>query len=100
MLDTLRRDPIVVEAIEKLRSDDRVVVRRAGEPDAGGKCVVYWMQHAQRAEDNPALDVAVRLGNEIGKPVVVFFAPVPFYPNAIFATIVSWRMESHTSLKG
>ena len=71
-----------MEAIEKLRSDDRVVVRRAGEPDAGGKCVVYWMQHAQRAEDNPALDVAVRLGNEIGKPVVVFFAPVPFYPNA------------------
>jgi deoxyribodipyrimidine photo-lyase len=40
------------------------------------------MQRAQRALDNSALDVAVRLGNELGKPVVVFFAPVPFYPGA------------------
>jgi deoxyribodipyrimidine photo-lyase len=40
------------------------------------------MQRAQRALDNAALDVAVRLGNEVGKPVVVFFAPVPFYPGA------------------
>jgi deoxyribodipyrimidine photo-lyase len=32
--------------------------------------------------DNPALDVAVRIGNTLHKPVVVFFAPVPFYPGA------------------
>ena len=36
----------------------------------------------QRASDNPALNVAVKLANELGKPVVVFFAPVPFYPHA------------------
>jgi deoxyribodipyrimidine photo-lyase len=28
------------------------------------------------------LDVAVELGNELGKPVVAFLAPTPFYPNA------------------
>jgi deoxyribodipyrimidine photo-lyase len=68
--------------LDNLRDDPRVTVRRSGEPDAGGNCVVYWMQRSQRAVDNPALDVAVRLGNELGKPVVVFFAPVPFYPGA------------------
>jgi deoxyribodipyrimidine photo-lyase len=36
------------------------------------------MQRAQRALDNPALDVAIEIGNELRKPVVVFFAPVPF----------------------
>jgi deoxyribodipyrimidine photo-lyase len=40
------------------------------------------MQRAQRALDNPALEVAVRAANALGKPCVVFFAPVPFYPNA------------------
>ncbi len=43
---------------------------------------MYWMQRAQRALDNPALDLAVNVGNELWKPVVVFFAPVPFYPHA------------------
>jgi deoxyribodipyrimidine photo-lyase len=40
------------------------------------------MQRAQRGVDNPALDVAIAAGNTLGKPVVVFFAPVPFYPHA------------------
>jgi deoxyribodipyrimidine photo-lyase len=40
------------------------------------------MQRAQRGVDNPALDVAVHAANELRKPVVVFFAPIPFYPHA------------------
>ncbi|MGA9814398.1 MAG: deoxyribodipyrimidine photo-lyase [Terriglobales bacterium] len=68
--------------IETLSQDDRITVRRGGAPDPEGSCVIYWMQRAQRASDNPALDVAVRAGNELKKPVVVFFAPVPFYPRA------------------
>jgi deoxyribodipyrimidine photo-lyase len=71
-----------MNAIEKMSQDARVTVRRAGTPDVDDQCVVYWMQRAQRAWDNPALDVAVALGNELDKPVVVFFAPVPFYPGA------------------
>ena len=69
-------------SLEKLSTDPRVTARRRGVPDPYGQCVVYWMQRTQRAVDNAALDLAVRLGNELGKPVVAFFAPVPFYPGA------------------
>ncbi len=67
--------------LEALISDPRLTVRRSGAPAAGG-CVVYWMQRAQRALDNPALDVAVAAANNLHQPVVIFFAPVPFYPHA------------------
>jgi deoxyribodipyrimidine photo-lyase len=40
------------------------------------------MQRAQRALDNPALDVAVEVANTLRQSVVIFFAPVPFYPHA------------------
>ena len=62
--------------------DPRVTVRKPGAPNPEGECVVYWMQRALRALDNPALEAAVELGNELSKPVVVFLAPVPFYPHA------------------
>lgn len=44
--------------------------------------MVYWMQRSQRPTDNPALDLAVNVGNELKQPVVVFLAPVSFYPHA------------------
>lgn len=68
--------------LEALLTNPRVQIRRAGSPNLDGACVVYWMQRAQRSWDNPALDLAVEAGNALGKPVVVFFAPVPFYPHA------------------
>lgn len=83
-----------------LLGDPRVRVRRPGDlgsadpgdhpdhpdhPDHNGRCVIYWMQRAQRAQDNPALDLAIELGNELGRPVVVFLGLVPFYPHA------NWR---------
>jgi deoxyribodipyrimidine photo-lyase len=40
------------------------------------------MQRAQRATDNPALDVAIVAANELRKPVAVFFGLHPKYPNA------------------
>jgi deoxyribodipyrimidine photo-lyase len=40
------------------------------------------MQRSQRGFDNPALDVAVTAANLLNLPVVVHFAPVPFYPHA------------------
>jgi len=58
---------------------DRVTIRRSGTPV--GRCVVYWMQRAQRAHDNPALDLTVDFANLLGLPVVVFLGIVP-YPNA------------------
>jgi len=69
-------------SFEKLAENPRVRVRRKGEPDHEGSCVVYWMQRSQRGIDNLALDVAVDAANALNKPVVAYFAPVPFYPNA------------------
>ena len=71
-----------MDPLDQLVTNPRVTVRRAGAPDPEGTCVVYWMQRAQRGVDNPALDVAVDAANALGKPVVVFFAPVPYYPHA------------------
>jgi deoxyribodipyrimidine photo-lyase len=71
-----------MDELDRLSSNARVAIRRSGEPDQDGKCVVYWMQRAQRALDNPALEVAVQAANLLGKPCVVFFAPVPLYPHA------------------
>src|SRR5271169_3248347 len=68
--------------LEQFSSDPRVTVRRGGSADPSGRCVVYWMQRAQRALDNPALDVAIEAANALNQPVVIFFAPVPFYPHA------------------
>ncbi len=37
-----------------------------------GKFVLCWLHHAIRDHENPALDVAVTLGNAIGRPVLVY----------------------------
>ena len=74
--------PKIPEEIVRLSEQPRVTVRRAGAPLAEGRCVVYWMQRAQRVTGNPALDVAIAAGNLLGLPVVVFFAVVANFPNA------------------
>lgn len=71
-----------MNTISQLTEDPRVRIRHPGSPHADGSCVVYWMQRAQRGIDNPALDAAIHAGNILGKPVVVYFAPVPYYPHA------------------
>jgi deoxyribodipyrimidine photo-lyase len=72
----------LVDELSRLASNARITVRRSGVPDADGQCVIYWMQRAQRTLDNPALETAVKAANLLGKPCVVFLAPVPFYPHA------------------
>ncbi len=57
-------------------------MRRSGPPRKQGKCVVYWMQRAVRAVENPALDVAIEAANILGIPVVIYFGVIPNYPNA------------------
>lgn len=68
-------------SLHELAADRRVQVRRNGPPDGEGRCVVYWMQHAQRVLDNPALELAVQAANELKKPLVVFLSIFP-YPGA------------------
>ncbi len=60
----------------------RVTVRRDGAPDPAGKCVVYWMQRAQRGVDNHAVNLAVEVANELGLPLVVYFAGISNFPHA------------------
>lgn len=53
-----------------LAAQPRVTVRNRAELRPAGSCVVYWMQRTQRGHDNPALDLAIRVGNLIDKPIV------------------------------
>ena len=47
-----------------------------------GEYVLYWMQASQRVECNHALEYAVRRGNELKLPVVVFFGIAEGFPEA------------------
>ncbi len=71
-----------MDPLEKLAQDARVTVRRGGPANAEGRAVVFWMQRAQRAVDNPALETAIRAANLLNKPLVVFAGIVRNYPNA------------------
>ena len=70
--------------LDFLLDDPRLTIRRAGQPDPDGRCVIYWMQRAQRAADNAALTAAIEAGNSLGKPVVVFFQLVAHSHHANF----------------
>jgi deoxyribodipyrimidine photo-lyase len=48
----------------------------------GGKYVLYWMQAAQRAEYNHALEYAIERADTLKKPVVVLFGLTDKYPEA------------------
>jgi len=45
-----------------------------------GSYVVYWMQRAQRARYNHALEHAIRLANQQGLPLLAAFALTPRFP--------------------
>ncbi len=51
---------------------ERSRVLNDAEPAADGAFVLYWMHHAMRAHDNPALDTAVTLAVRLGRPVLVY----------------------------
>ncbi len=73
------------EALNRIATNARVTVRRGGEPPNNAKCVIYWMQRSERGIDNPALDIAIEVGNELGLPVVAFFSAINNFPHA------NWR---------
>jgi deoxyribodipyrimidine photo-lyase len=65
-----------------LRPDPRVRVLRDGALAPESRCILHWMQRAQRGRDNPALNLAIELGNATGKPVVTVFGLTAAYPGA------------------
>ncbi|WP_254605203.1 deoxyribodipyrimidine photo-lyase, partial [Sphingomonas bacterium] len=51
-------------------------------PNADGRYVLCWLRQALRARDNPVIDAAVRLGNELRLPVLVYHGLGEDYPYA------------------
>ncbi len=70
------------EHLRKIANDARVTIRRRGAPGRDGRCVVYWMQRAQRGHDNHALEIAVDVANALALPLVVYFAGIANFPHA------------------
>ena len=70
------------QELRTLSDDPRVTVRRDGLPDPNGRCVVYWMQRAQRGIDNHAVDLAAHIANLLELPLVVYFAAISNFPHA------------------
>jgi deoxyribodipyrimidine photo-lyase len=60
---------------------ERVRPLNAKRP-TGRPFVVYWMQAAQRARTNHALEYAAAAANDLHKPLVVLFALTERYPEA------------------
>lgn len=48
----------------------------------GGAYVLYWMRTAARGHENPALDAAIGIANQLGLPVLVYHALSERYPYA------------------
>ena len=61
---------------------ERRVRHLNGEGVKKGDYVLYWMQQAQRAEHNHALEYAVQKANELGQPLLVVFGLMDDYPSA------------------
>jgi deoxyribodipyrimidine photo-lyase len=58
-------------------------IRPLNEKDVReGDYVLYWMQEAQRAQYNHALEYAVQRANELGQPLLVIFGLMTGYPEA------------------
>jgi deoxyribodipyrimidine photo-lyase len=81
---------------ERVRPLNSAPVRR-------GDFVLYWMQAAQRAEYNHALEYAVRQANGLGLPLVAFFGLTPDFPGANerhYAFLLEGLKETQAALGG
>lgn len=51
---------------------ERSWLKATGRPGHVGKYVVYWTHHALRVDENPALEVAMLLAEQLGLPLLVY----------------------------
>src|SRR5580704_2822399 len=82
MREHAKEQESTLEFLTNLANNPRITVRRSGLPLKEGKSVVYWIQRAMRGIDNPALDIAIEIGNELDLPVIVFFSAISNVPHA------------------
>ncbi|MEM7558410.1 MAG: deoxyribodipyrimidine photo-lyase, partial [Planctomycetota bacterium] len=64
------------ELLERLRSQN------AKEFLESGEFVLYWMRTAIRVDENPALNTAIELANQLQKPLLVYQGLTERYPFA------------------
>jgi len=79
---------------------ERLSLLNSRDP-VSGDYVLYWMQAAQRAEANPALEYAVRLANENRRPCLAFFGLTDRFPEANarhFAFMLEGLRETQATL--
>jgi len=69
-------------ALADWREAPRVRALNDRQPGGDGRYVVCWLQQALRARDNPVVDAAVRLGNALRLPVLVYHGVREDYPYA------------------
>lgn len=60
----------------------RIVKIQPGISPENPEYILYWMQNAQRTENNPSLDFAITEANRQGLFVLVCFCLMPSYPDA------------------
>jgi deoxyribodipyrimidine photo-lyase len=68
-----------------------------------GDYVLYWMQSSQRAEQNHALEYAVRRANEMGQRLLVVFGLTDDYPEANlrhYAFMLEGLKDAQETLEG
>lgn len=85
-------------AIQKTR------IQHLNDVDAAkGRYVLYWMQQAQRADYNHALQYAIRQANRLGQGVLVAFGLMDDYPEANlrhYTFMLEGLKETRTTLAG
>ena len=76
----------LVQAIPKTLADwcegARVRALSDASPATSARYVLCWLQQVLRGVDNPVIDAAVRLGNALGLPVLVYHGVREDYPFA------------------
>jgi deoxyribodipyrimidine photo-lyase len=77
------------EEIRALVESPRVTIRRDAAPDPNGRCVVYWMQRAQRGINNHAIDLALQIANLLGLPLIVTLPDSPTSLTRIYGIMPS-----------
>ncbi len=78
----MREDQGREGGVTEFATGPEVRILREGEFDRDGSCVLYWMQRSQRGRDNPALNLAIEVGNALKKPVLAVFGLTADYPGA------------------
>jgi photolyase PhrII len=62
----------MIEEILPPHLTERVRVMNTAAVNPDGRFVLYWMHHAVRGHENPALDTALMLANHLRLPVLVY----------------------------